>query len=253
MKPWVQILIPPKEKKKRETTENQTPSSVFCLLPKTSFTTSTMGPTKIPSPWMRHWGSEGMHLAQSQSEGEAEEPGTEKKVTEPSTRKAWPPPRVASQLQATEGLLALTSPDPGLLWAWTQDPRQGWVNWFVPVNGAEICKWWSGLCCCGNGVTRQQRVCWAWPFWVYIPLVSFFWFLNPPSSYQVFIFSFQSYELEKYSVLARRRWLMPVILATREAEIRKIEVRSRSRQTVHKTLSQKKPLHKKGLVEWLKV
>jgi hypothetical protein len=32
---------------------------------------------------------------------------------------------------------------------------------------------------------------------------------------------------------------MPVILATQDAEIRRIEVQSQSRQTVHKTLSQK--------------
>jgi hypothetical protein len=46
---------------------------------------------------------------------------------------------------------------------------------------------------------------------------------------------------------------MPVILATQETEIRRITVRSQSRQIVHQTLSQKKNLHKKGLVEWLKV
>jgi hypothetical protein len=42
---------------------------------------------------------------------------------------------------------------------------------------------------------------------------------------------------------------MPVILATQEAEIK---VQSHPRQIVHKTLSQK-TLHRKGLVEWLKV
>jgi hypothetical protein len=40
---------------------------------------------------------------------------------------------------------------------------------------------------------------------------------------------------------------MPVILATQEAEIRRI-----SGQIVLETLS-RKTLHKKGLVEWLKV
>jgi hypothetical protein len=44
---------------------------------------------------------------------------------------------------------------------------------------------------------------------------------------------------------------MPVILATKEAEIRRIAIQSKPKQTVHKTLSQK-TLHKKGLVEWLR-
>jgi hypothetical protein len=44
----------------------------------------------------------------------------------------------------------------------------------------------------------------------------------------------------------------PVILATKEAEIRTIVVQSQPRQIVHKTLSQNTH-HKKGLVEWLKV
>jgi hypothetical protein len=45
---------------------------------------------------------------------------------------------------------------------------------------------------------------------------------------------------------------MPVILATQEAEIRRIAVPSQPRQTVHEALSQK-TLYKKGLVEWLKM
>jgi hypothetical protein len=48
-------------------------------------------------------------------------------------------------------------------------------------------------------------------------------------------------------------WFTPIILATQEAEIRRIMVQSQSKQIVHKTLSQKKPFTKKGLVEWLKV
>jgi hypothetical protein len=50
----------------------------------------------------------------------------------------------------------------------------------------------------------------------------------------------------------RCRWLTPIILATQEAEIRRISDQSQRGQTVHETLSQK-TLHKKGLVEWLKV
>jgi hypothetical protein len=44
----------------------------------------------------------------------------------------------------------------------------------------------------------------------------------------------------------------PVILATQEAEIKKIAVQSQPRQLVCKTLSQKH-LTQKGLVKWLKV
>jgi hypothetical protein len=46
---------------------------------------------------------------------------------------------------------------------------------------------------------------------------------------------------------------MPVILATQEAVIRRIMVRSQPSQIVLETLTLKKTHHKKGLVEWLKV
>jgi hypothetical protein len=46
--------------------------------------------------------------------------------------------------------------------------------------------------------------------------------------------------------------ITPVILATQEAEVRRIEVRSQPGQIVLGTLS-RKTHHKKGLVEWLKV
>jgi hypothetical protein len=52
--------------------------------------------------------------------------------------------------------------------------------------------------------------------------------------------------------IARHWWLMPVILAIQEAEIRRIVFRSQPRQIIRKTLSQKY-LTRKGLVEWLKV
>jgi hypothetical protein len=52
--------------------------------------------------------------------------------------------------------------------------------------------------------------------------------------------------------LARLQWLMPIILATQEVEIRRTLVRSQPRQIVRETLSQEKP-SQKGLVEWLKV
>jgi hypothetical protein len=45
--------------------------------------------------------------------------------------------------------------------------------------------------------------------------------------------------------------LTPVILATQEAEIRRIELQRQSRQKIY--LQKKKKNHKTGLVEWLKV
>jgi hypothetical protein len=46
---------------------------------------------------------------------------------------------------------------------------------------------------------------------------------------------------------------MSIIPATQEAEIRRIEVQSQPKQIVRETLSRKKPITRKGLVEWLKV
>jgi hypothetical protein len=46
--------------------------------------------------------------------------------------------------------------------------------------------------------------------------------------------------------------ITPVILVTQEAEIRRIMVQRQPGQIVCETLSQK-TLHRKGLVEWLKV
>jgi hypothetical protein len=45
---------------------------------------------------------------------------------------------------------------------------------------------------------------------------------------------------------------MPIILAIQVAEIRRIEVQSQPQAIVCKTLSRKKPITKKGLMEWLK-
>jgi hypothetical protein len=50
---------------------------------------------------------------------------------------------------------------------------------------------------------------------------------------------------------ARHRWLTPVILATREAEIRRITVRDQLRHIVRETLSQNTQ-HEKRAAEWLK-
>jgi hypothetical protein len=51
---------------------------------------------------------------------------------------------------------------------------------------------------------------------------------------------------------AVRHWWLTPILATQEAEIRRITVQTQPRQIVHKTLSQKYP-SQKGLAKWLKV
>jgi hypothetical protein len=53
----------------------------------------------------------------------------------------------------------------------------------------------------------------------------------------------------KSALPARCQWLTPVILATQEAEIRRIPIRSQHREIVHKTLSQKNlPLKRAGAV-----
>jgi hypothetical protein len=51
----------------------------------------------------------------------------------------------------------------------------------------------------------------------------------------------------KTIVLARHWWLTPVILATKEAETRRISIQSQSGQKVHETLS-RKTLHKNRVV-----
>jgi hypothetical protein len=48
-------------------------------------------------------------------------------------------------------------------------------------------------------------------------------------------------------------WLTPVILATQETEIRKIVVLSQLGKYFVETLSGKKTITKKGLVEWLEM
>jgi hypothetical protein len=60
-------------------------------------------------------------------------------------------------------------------------------------------------------------------------------------------------DLIKENVSARGLWLMPIILATQEAEIRRIMVQSQPGQIVPQVPIWKKTHHKKGLVEWLTV
>jgi hypothetical protein len=52
--------------------------------------------------------------------------------------------------------------------------------------------------------------------------------------------------LKNISQQARHQWLMPIILATKDAEIRNITVWSQLEQIVCETLSQKYPSQKKG-------
>jgi hypothetical protein len=51
---------------------------------------------------------------------------------------------------------------------------------------------------------------------------------------------------------ARHPWLMPIILATQEAEIRRITVLSQAWANSSQDPISKKPIIKKGVVEWLK-
>jgi hypothetical protein len=54
------------------------------------------------------------------------------------------------------------------------------------------------------------------------------------------------FQQQKKKKKVSHQWLTPVILATQEAEIRRIEVHSQPRQMVYETLSQKNPSQKKG-------
>jgi hypothetical protein len=78
-----------------------------------------------------------------------------------------------------------------------------------------------------------------WPFWLMgkqppLGRQGAFWELPGPTA-----------GLEDEFKVSFYQWLMPVILATKEAEIRRTMVRSQPRQIVHKTLSQKKTHHRK--------
>jgi hypothetical protein len=52
--------------------------------------------------------------------------------------------------------------------------------------------------------------------------------------------------LPDYYCRARYWWLTPIIRATQEAKIMRIEVQGQPRQVVHEALSQKYPSQKKG-------
>jgi hypothetical protein len=64
--------------------------------------------------------------------------------------------------------------------------------------------------------------------------------LRPPERIHFSVFPI------KKSAEARHQWFMPIILTTKEPEIRRIVVRSQPGQIVLKTLSQKNPSQKKG-------
>jgi hypothetical protein len=53
-------------------------------------------------------------------------------------------------------------------------------------------------------------------------------------------------EWERKLSMARCQWLTPIILATQEAEIRRIVVQSQPRQIVRETLFQKYPSQKRA-------
>jgi hypothetical protein len=63
----------------------------------------------------------------------------------------------------------------------------------------------------------------------------------------------QKHKVHKLGRQAGNQWVMPVILATQKAEIRRIKVQSQPGQKIQEILSKKKTLHQKGLVGWLKV
>jgi hypothetical protein len=56
----------------------------------------------------------------------------------------------------------------------------------------------------------------------------------------------KSYFLFLKILLSTSQWLTPVLLATQEAEIRRISVQSQPGQIVHETLSRKNTLQKKA-------
>jgi hypothetical protein len=57
----------------------------------------------------------------------------------------------------------------------------------------------------------------------------------------------------KMHLITRHRWLTPAILATQEAEIRRLMVQSKHQANSSCDLISKNPSQKKGLVEWLQV
>jgi hypothetical protein len=57
----------------------------------------------------------------------------------------------------------------------------------------------------------------------------------------------------KFTILARHRWHVPVILATQEAEVRRMAVQFEATLANSLRPYLEKTHHKNGLVEWLNV
>jgi hypothetical protein len=91
-------------------------------------------------------------------------------------------------------------------------------------------------------LTRQPRGCWEISWGRCYPA----WDLPQHGDLRVNEFSPWQLPGSKNAKAAGHWWLMSVILATQEAEIKRIEIQNQPRQIVFEALSQKNPSQKKG-------